>query len=204
MKTLRLKLKFSVLAFLIMGLLQCTVREATPSIETEEHINQKLIKEVESISDPQAQKSAFAQRLTNEEKIFIFKKRIITKSQLLALTAEQKTHLELLLANMDSALYTHSQKGRRSQDFLAEWTRQGKEIFDDAVLFDIVASLAPIKANGKPTDAKTAPPTSSCGCATSSDWCSDGYACTYIPSCNGEGCGTFFAYACNGHCDRVL
>ncbi len=204
MKALRLGLKFSVLTFFIMGLLQCTVREATPPIEAEGYINQRLVKEVEAISDPKAQKSAFAQWLTDEEKVFIFKKRITTKIQLLSLTTEQKNHLNLLLANMDPALYTRSQKGRKSQNFITEWTKQGREIFHETVLFDIVASLSPNTAVGKPTDRTAAPSTSNCGCATSSDWCSDGYACTYIPSCNGEGCGTFFAYTCNGHCDRVI
>ncbi len=164
-------------------------------------INQELVREVEGISDYHAQKIAFTQMLTNEEKTYFFKKRIIEKMQDLPLTVEQKDHLNLLLANATPDLYVAgSAKGRKGIDFLNQWTIKGKAIFERGTLYNIVGSLSP-KNGGSAINVTAPPSTTKCGCATTSNYCGDRYDCNYIPSCKVTGCGTFWAYTCNGSCD---
>ncbi|HEY0107978.1 MAG TPA: bacteriocin fulvocin C-related protein [Fibrella sp.] len=202
-RSLRINLIVLQLVFLVTGLLACTAQETIPSVGPDEGINLELVREVEAITDQQVQKIAFVEMLTIEEKTFFFKKRIVGKIQTLPLTTEQRDHLTVLLANMSPEVYTNSARSRKSESFLTAWTETGKEIFDEAVLSDIVASISPLGSEKDKTKL-AAPPKTKCGCATSSDWCSDGYGCTYIPSCNTEGCGTLFACTCNGRCDRIL
>lgn len=203
MRFLRIKLTVPAVALFLVGLLGCNVQETTPSMLATDGINQELVKEVENIAEYQVQKIAFTQMLTKEEKTYFFKKRIIEKMQALPLTVEQKDHLNLLLANVTPDLYvTSSAKGRKNIDFLSQWTAKGIALFGKGTLYDIVGSVSSSK--GGATTNKMAPPTSTkCGCATTSNYCGDGYDCNYIPSCNIPGCGTFLAYTCNGSCDRA-
>jgi len=200
------KLTLVSIAFFLIALLGCNVQEATPSIAVPEGVNLELVKEVESISEKQIQKIVFTEMLSKEEKVFIFKKRITEQMQQLSLSSEQKDHLELLVANMTPEMYVNSPLGRKRVDFLSNWTAKGKALFGEEALRNIVASLTPLEAGKKQVaPLKTSPSTgTNCNCATSSSYCGDGYGCTYIPSCNIQGCGTLFVYTCNGSCDRII
>ena len=208
MRFSRLKLTAFAAACFLTSLVGCNVQEAVPSMLSQEGVSLELIREVEAIAEPQVQKIVFAQMLTSEEKNYIFKKRIIEKMEVLSLTGEQTDHLNLLLANMAPDMFNkNSASARKSTQFVDEWTKKGKAIFNQAVLKDIVASLAPSAGKTKASTNKTAPPKNTganCNCASNSDWCSDGYACTYIPSCNGQGCGTMWIYTCSGECDIIV
>lgn len=206
MKFFRIKLTALATACFLTSLVGCNVQEAAPSVLAEEGVNIALVAEVEAIAEPQVQKIVFTQMLTNDEKTYIFKKRIVEKMQVLTLTDEQKDHLNLLLAYMTPELYNKSSaKARKGTDFLNDWTKKGKVIFNQAVLRDIVASLTPNLGKSKPTTKKAQPNTgANCNCSAESDWCADGYACTYIPTCGGSGCGTLWFHTCSGECDRII
>lgn len=201
MRFLRINSTVSVIALFLVGLLGCNVQETTPSMLATDGINQELVKEIEGITEYQVQKIAFTQMLTNQEKTYFFKKRIIEKMQAMPLTVEQKDHLSLLLANVTPELYDGaSARGRKTMDFLNQWTTKGKAIFEKGTLYYIVGSLSPDNG-GTMTNLMAPPSTTKCGCATTSNYCGDHYDCNYIPSCRVPGCGTFLAYTCNGSCD---
>ncbi|MEZ0487447.1 bacteriocin fulvocin C-related protein [Fibrella aquatica] len=201
MTFLRNRLPILSIAFFLIGLLGCNVQEATPSILATDGVNLDLVHEIEQIDDPRVQKIVFTDMLSAAEKVFVFKKRVLGKMQELPLTIEQKDHLNLLLANVNAETYNPSMRREEASNFLSEWTRKGKEIFDPAVLKDIVASLSPTKKGDTATMVKTPPSSSSCDCATGSSWCAEDFYCTFISGCGGQGCGTFWLSVCNGHCD---
>jgi len=204
MNFLRINLKVSATALFLIGLFGCSIQETKPSILATEGVNLELVQEVEAISEYQVQKIAFTQMLSKDEKTYFFKKRIAGKIQELSLTTAQRDHLDLLLANLTPELYaTGSTENQKTVQFLSQWTKKGKDLFEQGTLYDIVGSLE--NSKGGSSTNKTAPPSAAkCGCSTSSTYCQEGYDCTYIPSCNIPGCGTLFAYTCNGSCDRVL
>ncbi|MEZ0538371.1 bacteriocin fulvocin C-related protein [Fibrella arboris] len=207
MTFLRINSTVAAIAFLLVGLVGCTVQETTPALLADAGINQELVKEVAAISERQVQKIAFTQMLTAQEKTFLFRKRITEKLQVLSLTTEQKEHLTLLLTNMTPEMYDfNSAAGRKAIVSLSAWTDRARTVFDKETLYDIVGSLSPKAGGGggSSTNKMAEPPSVNCGCATSSSYCGDGYDCNYIPSCNARGCGTLFVYTCNGVCDRSL
>lgn len=197
MKTIQLRLTALVSFFFLITLLSC-------SDEADYAVTPKISK-VESIVDPSEQKTAFLETLSNDEKLLIFKRRIERKLTAVSLNAEQKQHLQRLIDNVTVDIYDRSSEHRNEQlNFLKQWTEEGKIVFGNDLLFDLVGSLtsdqakAQLEANAKRLAG--ARPAANCNCSYASNYCSGNASCSTLASCNGSGCGTLWLYTCDGAC----
>ena len=132
---------------------------------------------------------------------------------------EEKAHIETLLDFINNNQYIFEGYGMMSDKekntfdlFFYEWKDKAKIDFDwsDSLLFSILASgntMIDTKGTLLVTDnmlnSRSLKPTSVCICSTSSDWCETSY-CEGVP-CEETflGCGTIFAFDCNGRCGGI-
>lgn len=121
----------------------------------------------------------------------------------------QRKHLQILKGRISPELFVDGTAEAIDfrQNFEPAWRSKGKSIFPIPLLQKVVTSLENIDPRsinsriiveaGEPADDVE------CSCSETSDWCWDPQNCTgrcYVGS--RHGCGTVWAYACDGVCVR--
>jgi hypothetical protein len=88
-----------------------------------------------------------------------------------------------------------SKKDNSKDTFNESIISEGLKIFSKQELYSLIANLS------STSKLPGAPPISTCGCSTSSDWCLSG-DCSGTAYClrDSDNCGTFWQYTCNGDC----
>lgn len=124
------------------------------------------------------------------------------------LNKNQRKHLELSIPMLNSAIYIDGSPEREKfmTEFELKWRTKGIALFGFEQFRQIVTSLQDFEINESITK-EIVPITEiadafNCGCSEKSDWCWSwlNEACTGTCNLGSDGCGTFFAYECDGVC----
>lgn len=107
------------------------------------------------------------------------------------LNSKQVEFIQQAIAMLTPEFFQNATAAAGSYQIVAMKTR-GSEIFTKDELGSIIAQLGP--------DEAAAVPGVQCACSTVSDYCGSGHKC-YSANCDQvNGCGTLWAYRCNGIC----
>lgn len=161
---------------------------------------------------PESQKSLF-RTMNSKIKASIWLDRIVYATSFFRASIKKEKLLELK-AFITPAFYSTESPSKVEEKKITNWIAENLQLFGVDNLRLILTTLNELKLINSETEtlgeniAMSNPcppcdmgPDNPCTCSTSSDWCSGsnvcgtGYNCTQV-----SGCGTFWAYTCNGKC----
>ena len=165
-------------------------------IDTSSPVDTKLVYNILSEPDAQMRKQLYV-KLNASEKIYIWKDRIDNFIANSNLNEQQKNHLALLKAKLNSELFNGDENTAKKLE--REWGKTAFEIFDKEEIKGVLGSLRPLK-NQISSNSTVSTSAADCGC--NGDSWFDCSACNKSDPCSkdSDGCGFLLLYSCNQSC----
>ncbi|TKC57600.1 hypothetical protein FBD94_20175 [Pedobacter hiemivivus] len=211
------KLLLSIL--IIASFISCKKTDSARNNE----IDLKLIKEVKSLSTPNARKIAFSRILNQSEKLTAITDQLTLLTEDPKLNSEQVALVKDLIIHIPSNFYENDGKARDKfmTDYGNAWIKTAANVLGPKFIRDKMTTLNStnqkannvVTLNGDNGDSEGDDGGSEnggkkfCKCSQSSDWCNsatEGDCVSANCTTYSSGCGFLLVWDCNGWCSKML